>query len=298
MDELKQCRLCPRNCGVNRLKGERGYCGAGDRLKLGRAALHQWEEPCLSGTRGSGTVFFSYCNLKCVYCQNNSISREQGGKEISVERLAEIFLELQQKGAHNINLVTAVHFLPHIAEALRSAKGQGLVLPIVYNTSGYEKAETLRMLEGLVDIYLPDFKYMSAETAKRYSNAPDYPEVAKTALDEMVRQIGEAVFDEEGMMRRGVIVRHLVLPGCEEESRQILRYLYQTYGDRIYISLMNQYTPFGAVERYPELNRRISKRVYEDLIDYAVDLGIENGFVQEGDTAKESFIPAFLGEGV
>ncbi len=295
---LKECRLCPRNCGADRLAGDTGYCGAGSELRVGRAALHAWEEPCLSGERGSGTVFFSYCNLQCVYCQNNSISREQAGKEISVSRLAEIFLELQQQGAHNINLVTPTHYIPQIAEALDLAKRDGLVLPVVYNTSGYERAESLRRLEGYVDIYLPDLKYLSQEPALRYSNAPDYPEAAKAALAEMVRQTGGPVFDSDGMMQKGVIVRHLVLPGQYDEAKRILRYLHQEYGERIYISLMNQYTPFADSLAYPEINGRVPAEEYERLIDYAVALGIENGFVQEEGTADESFVPSFGGEGV
>lgn len=295
---LRECRLCPRNCGVDRLAGDTGYCGAGSGLRVGRAALHAWEEPCLSGERGSGTVFFSYCNLQCVYCQNNSISREQAGKEISVSRLAEIFLELQQQGAHNINLVTPTHYIPQIAEALDLAKRDGLVLPVVYNTSGYERAKSLRLLEGYVDIYLPDLKYLSQEPALRYSNAPDYPEAAKVALAEMVRQAGEPVFDSDGVMQKGVIVRHLVLPGQYDEAKRILRYLHQEYGERIYISLMNQYTPFADSLTYPEINGRVPAEEYERLIDYAVALGIENGFVQEEGTADESFVPSFGGEGV
>ena len=295
---LKECRLCPRDCGADRLAGERGCCGAGKELRVGRAALHAWEEPCLSGERGSGTVFFSYCNLQCVFCQNNSISREQAGKDITIGRLAEIFLKLQRQGAHNINLVTPTHYIPHIIEALDLAKGEGLALPVVYNTSGYEKAESLRLLEGYVDIYLPDFKYLSAGPARRYSHAPDYPGAAKSALAEMVRQAGPPVFDADGMMKRGVIVRHLILPGQYEEAKRILFYLHREYGDRIYISLMNQYTPFADSAAYPEISGRVPMEEYERLIDYAAGLGIRNGFVQEAGTADESFIPSFRGEGV
>ena len=298
LEQLNKCRLCPRNCSVNRNAGELGYCRAGVTIKAGRAALHQWEEPCLSGSRGSGTVFFTYCTLQCVYCQNAQISQQTAGKEITVSRLAEIFLELQARGAHNINLVTPTHYTPQIIEALKTAKKNGLVLPVIYNTSGYESVETLQCLKGYVDIYLPDFKYFSPALARRYSHAPDYPEVAKAALEEMISQTGQAIFDNDGMMQKGVIVRHLVLPGCEEDSKRILDYLYSHYGDTIYISLMNQYTPFAAVKNYPEINCRVSQQVYERLIDYAADLGIQNGFVQEDGTAQESFIPSFHGEGL
>ncbi len=294
---LDNCQLCPRGCGVDRNRGERGFCGAGSAVKVGRAALHHWEEPCLSGDRGSGTVFFSHCTLQCVYCQNAQISHEQNGKEIPISRLAEIFLELQGQGAHNINLVTPTHYVPQIITALNFAKKNGLSLPIVYNTGGYEKPETLRLLQGSVDIYLPDFKYASAASAERYSAAADYTETAKAALDIMVEQVGTPTFDADGMMQKGVIVRHLVLPGLEAETREILRYLAKRYGDRIYISLMNQYTPFAAVKNYPELDRKVPQEVYDELIDYAVDLGIENGFVQEEGAAEESFIPRFNGEG-
>ena len=298
LELLKECRLCPRNCRVDRSNGQRGFCGAGALVRVGRAALHMWEEPCISGENGSGTVFFSYCTLQCVYCQNAQISQGHSGKEITVERLAEIFLELQQQGANNINLVTPTHYLPQITTALEIARNNGLRLPIVYNTSGYEKPEMIQKLEGYVDVYLPDFKYYSADAARRYSAAPDYIEVAKQALDVMVRQVGKPQFDDDGIMTKGVIVRHLILPGRYEESKQLLAYLHQQYGNDIYISLMNQYTPFAQVKNYPELNCKIPQKVYEQIIDYAVELGIENGFIQEEGTAEESFIPNFDGQGV
>lgn len=296
-----KCDLCPRKCLVDRKKGEKGICGQTENLKVARAALHFWEEPCISGDAGSGAVFFSGCPLHCVFCQNENIANGTVGKEISVERLAEIFLELQEKGANNINLVTPGHFVPQITKALDLAKQEGLKLPIVYNTSSYETVETIKRLEGYVDIYLPDFKYMSPGLSKKYSHAPDYAEVAKAAIAEMVRQTGKAVFvngDEDNLILRGTIVRHLTLPGCMEDSMQILKYLHETYGDMIYISIMNQFTPLSNLEKYPELNRRITDEEYETLVDYAIDIGIENGFIQEGDTAEESFIPAFDCEGV
>lgn len=296
-----KCDLCPRKCLVDRKKGEKGICGQTENLKVARAALHFWEEPCISGDAGSGAVFFSGCPLHCVFCQNENIANGTVGKEISVERLAEIFLELQEKGANNINLVTPGHFVPQITKALDLAKQEGLKLPIVYNTSSYETVETIKRLEGYVDIYLPDFKYMSPGLSKKYSHAPDYAEVAKAAIAEMVRQTGKAVFvngDEDNRILRGTIVRHLTLPGCMEDSMQILKYLHETYGDMIYISIMNQFTPLSNLEKYPELNRRITDEEYETLVDYAIEIGIENGFIQEGNTAEESFIPAFDCEGV
>ena len=275
-----------------------GYCGVKNTLRVARAALHFWEEPCISGEEGSGAVFFTGCNLRCVFCQNFQIARAEQGKEITIERLAEIFLELQEQKANNINLVTATHYVPQVVEALKLAKEQGLHIPVVYNCGGYESVETLKMLEDLVDIYLPDFKYVDTERAKRYSHAENYPEVAKAALAEMVRQQPEAEFDERGIMKKGVIVRHLMLPGGIKDSKAVVKYLYETYGDQIYISLMNQYTPLPHVEEYPEINRKVKKFEYDRLVDYAISLGVENGFIQEGETAEESFIPAFTNEGV
>lgn len=244
--------------------------------------------------------FFSGCTLRCVYCQNFHIANSEVGKTVSVERLSEIFLELQEQGANNINLVTPTHFVPQIIAALDQARKKGLNLPIVYNTSGYEKVETLRRLNGYVDVYLPDFKYLDPEHAKKYSGAEDYPEVAKAALEEMVRQTGNPVFNDVGIMTKGVIVRHLLLPGCLRDARRIVKYLYETYGDQIYMSLMNQYTPLDTLnrEKYPELTKKVTKKAYDVLVDYAIDLGVEQAFIQEGETAKESFIPDFSYEGV
>ena len=298
---MQPCTLCPRNCRADRAAGQRGYCGAaGTKIKCARAALHMWEEPCISGTQGSGTVFFSGCPLRCVYCQNRDIARAEAGKDITPERLAEIFLELQEKGAANINLVTPTHYTPEIVWAVRRARALGLQLPIVYNCGGYEKVETLQMLEGIVDIYLTDFKYMETETAARYSHAPDYPQTAQMALKEMVRQMGgkEAVFDAGGMMKKGVIVRHLLLPGHLKNAKAVVEYVYKTYGNQVYVSLMNQYTPLPGMEKWTELNRKVTKREYERLVDFAIGLGVECGFIQEGETAEESFIPAFDCEGV
>ena len=295
---MKECRICPRNCGADRLHGKTGFCKAGSSLRIARAALHMWEEPCISGKEGSGAVFFSGCSLGCGFCQNGSISRGQSGKIITENRLVEIFFELQEKNANNINLVTAGQYLPQVAKAIRSAKKQGLKIPVVYNSSGYEKTEMLKLLEGLVDIYLPDFKYRDSALAQKYSFAADYVEVAEKALKEMVRQVGEPVFDDRGMMQKGVIVRHLLLPGHVKDSKNVLKYLLDTYGDSIYISIMNQYTPMPAMKNDPLLSRKVTQREYERLIDYGISLGLINGFIQEGETAKESFIPDFNGEGI
>lgn len=298
------CNLCPRNCRVDRGTGKIGYCGQTNKIYVARAALHMWEEPCISGTEGSGAVFFCGCSLRCVFCQNHKIALgkekngEKLGREISVQRLKEIFLELQGKGANNINLVTGTHYIPQIAEALRYAKEDGLRIPVVYNTGGYEKVESLRLLEGLVDIYLPDMKYVSEKISKEYSNAPDYFVVASKALEEMVRQVGEPEFDDRGYIRKGVIVRHLVLPGSTKDSKAVLEYLWNIYGNRICISIMNQYTPMEQIKNHPLLSRKVTKREYQKVIDYALSLGWENGFIQEGETAKESFIPDFHGIGV
>lgn len=299
MSERDGCNLCPRNCNVDRLVGETGVCGVPEnRIYIARAALHMWEEPCISGNTGSGTVFFSGCPLRCVYCQNYNIAHADIGKGITIERLTEIFLELQEQKAANINLVTPTHYTPEIVVAIEEARRQGLAIPIVYNCSGYESVSTLQTLEGIVDIYLTDFKYMDAKIANQYSRAEDYPEVAKEALKEMVRQQGQPDFDEEGMMRKGVIVRHLLLPNQLKNAKSVVQYVYETYGNQVYLSLMNQYTPLPQVADIPELNRKVTKREYESLVDFAVEIGVENGFIQEGETAEESFIPSFDYEGV
>lgn len=300
-DKYENCRLCPRECGVNRLTGEKGICGCDSKLYAARAALHMWEEPCISGKTGSGAVFFSGCNLRCVFCQNHNISSMEVAKEISVERLCGIFFELKDKGAANINLVTPSHYIPHIATTVECCKNRGFDLPIVYNCGGYESVETMKLLDGLVDVYLPDFKYMDSNLAAKYSKAADYPERAKSALEEMYRQVGPPVFDENGLMTKGVIVRHLVLPGCEMDSEKVIKYLYETYGNNIYMSIMSQYTPlakFVEEGRYPELCKKIDREEYDRLIDYALDIGVENAFIQEDDVAEESFIPLFDFEGL
>ena len=260
-----------------------------------------WEEPCISGKNGSGTVFFSGCNLRCVYCQNYEIAAGGRGKPVSVGRLAEIFLKLQAKGASNINLVTPDHYVTDVAEAVLLAKKMGMNLPVVYNGSGYEKQEAISSLSGIVDIFLTDFKYMDPGLAAKYSAAPDYPAVARAALAKMVRTVGAPVFDVNGMMQSGVIVRHLLLPGHKKNAKDVIRYVYETYGDRVYLSLMNQYTPFERLKENPdyrEICRKVTRREYDAVVDYAIGLGVRNAFTQEGDTARESFIPAFDGEGI
>lgn len=358
---LENCRLCARSCGVNRMKNRAGRCGQTEELVVARAALHMWEEPCISGKEGSGAVFFVGCPLGCVFCQNREIARgrvardessraeneishrrgeqsavevetsyrrdrqpieaeetshrkgelpaaadgishrgdEQPGKIISVDRLAEIFLELQGQKANNINLVTPTHYVPQIVEAVREARKKGLHIPIVYNTGSIETPETVHMLEDTVDIFLPDLKFCGRNIAGRYAHLPAYFDIATKAIGEMVRMRGEAAFDERGMMTRGVIVRHMVLPGHTKDSKEILRFLWENFGDRIYVSIMNQYTPMPGIEReFPELGRRVTRREYDRVVDYALELGFSNAFVQEGPTAEESFIPAFDGAGV
>ena len=296
---MKICTLCPRMCAVDRKSGERGICGQTTEIKVARAALHFWEEPCISGEMGSGAVFFSGCALHCVFCQNENIANGTAGKVISTERLGEIFLELQEKGANNINLVTPGQFVPQIIKAVELARNQNLKIPIVYNTSSYENVDTIRSLEGIVDIYLPDFKYMEPELAAAYSKAPDYPEYAKASLKEMIRQTGNIQINKEtGMIQKGVIVRHLVLPGHVKNSKAVIKYLLETYKDQILISIMNQYTPMPQVAEDPLLSRKVTKREYEKVIDYALELGMEDGFIQEGEAAKESFIPEFNLEGI
>lgn len=295
---LNDCTLCPRNCHADRTGGQKGYCRETDKLVVARGALHMWEEPCISGTRGSGTVFFGGCSLGCVYCQNHNISKGTAGKVISTERLTEIFTELQAKGAHNINLVTPGHYVPQIIKAVSISRNKGLNIPIVYNTGGYEKTETLKLLDGIVDIYLPDLKYMDENISKKYSNCDDYFSYASAAINEMCAQAGEPEFDKNGIMTKGVIVRHMLLPGYLNDSKNIIKYLHDTFGNKIYISIMNQYTPLEHVAVYPEINRKVTDEEYDSLIDYAVSIGVENGFIQEGETQSESFIPEFDGEGV
>lgn len=298
MNKYEDCLLCPRKCGINRSTGQTGVCGVSSEIKVARAALHYWEEPCISGKKGSGAVFFSGCSLHCVFCQNREISDGKAGKVISKERLSDIFMELAVKGANNINLVTPGQYIPDIVWAVNDAKSRGMKLPIIYNTSGYENVTELKLLEGIVDVYLPDFKYMDSTLSARYSRAKDYPSVAKQALSEMVRQQPDVVIDDAtGLIQKGVIVRQLLLPGHVNDAKAVLKYLYDTYHDHVYISMMSQFTPI-ALKDYPEINRTVTRREYERLVDHALKIGITNAFIQEGDVAKDSFIPAFDCEGV
>lgn len=298
MNKYENCLLCPRKCGINRRTGQTGVCGVSSEIKVARAALHYWEEPCISGKRGSGAVFFSGCSLHCVFCQNREISDGKEGKVISKERLSDIFMELEGKGANNINLVTPGQYIPDIVWAVNNARSRGMKLHIIYNTSGYENVTELKQLEGIVDVYLPDFKYMDSTLSAMYSRAKDYPSVAKQALSEMVRQQPDVVIDDAtGLIQKGVIVRQLLLPGHVNDAKAVLKYLYDTYHDHVYISMMSQFTPI-ALKDYPEINRTVTRREYERLVDYALEIGITNAFIQEGDVAKDSFIPAFDCEGV
>ena len=330
----KECRLCARQCGVDRTK-RAGRCGMTDEIRAARAALHMWEEPCISGTRGSGAVFFSGCPLGCVFCQNRPIALGKAGQAITVGRLAEIFLELQAKGAHNINLVTPTHYVPSVIEAVAAARDGGgsdnnsgsedygspgensgsgdnngseensgpglnsLHIPVVYNTASYECPATIRALKGTVDVFLPDLKYDDPELARKLCQAPDYFETACAAIREMVDLTGPPVFDDAGLLIKGVIVRHLILPGHTRDAIRILRYLHETYGGDILVSIMNQYTPMpGAEAVLPELGRRVTVREYDRVIDAALEMGLQRAYIQEGKTASESFIPAFDGEGL
>ena len=298
MNKYQNCLLCPRKCGINRGTGQTGVCGVSAEIRVARAALHYWEEPCISGEKGSGAVFFSGCSLHCVFCQNREISDGKAGKVISKERLSDIFIELADKGANNINLVTPGQYIPDIVWAVSDARRRGMKLPIVYNTSGYENVTELKLLEGIVDVYLPDFKYMDSALSAKYSRAKDYPSVAKQAISEMVRQQPRVVIDDAtGLIQKGVIVRQLLLPGHVNDAKAILKYLHDTYQNSIYISMMSQFTPI-ALKDYPEINRTVTRREYERLVDYAIKIGIMNAFIQEGDVAKDSFIPAFDCEGV
>lgn len=290
----KSCQLCPRKCGANRTNGKLGFCGSSDKIRIARSSLHHWEEPCISGEKGSGTVFFSYCTLKCVFCQNYGISTQNHGRDITEGELSECFLDLQAQGAHNINLVTPTHFVPQIISAIDIARKNGLKLPIIYNTSGYENVETIKILDGYVDVFLPDLKYFDNKYAEKYSNAKNYFTIASQAIKQMFRQAGKCEFDKDGIIKKGVIVRHLMLPGLLFDTKKILDYLNAEYGDDIFISIMSQYTPLSTLpDNFPELNKKINPKHYDAILDYAAGLGIENAYIQEGSSASESFIPDF-----
>ena len=295
--DMQNCTLCPRMCNVDRRKSF-GVCHASDKVEVALVSLHQWEEPCLSGTNGAGTVFFSHCSMRCIFCQNHEISTEGKGYEVTIERLAEIFLEQQERKAHCLELVTPTHYVLQIIEALDIAKKNGFNIPVVYNTSGFENIETLELLKGYVDIFLPDFKYFSAKTAQEFSHAPNYPQVAKQAISKMYELVGKPQFDDNGIMTKGVIVRHLILPWYYKESMQIVEYLYKTFGDNIYLSLMNQYTPMYKACTHPKLKRKLTTFEYDKVVDYALDLGVKHCFIQQGNTATKDFVPQFDGTNV
>lgn len=297
MKLLEKCELCPRKCGVNRLQGERGYCRAEKNVKVARAMLYLWEEPCISSGAGSGAVFFSDCSMSCVFCQNFDISQEHKGKEITIDRLSEIFLWLQANKANNINLVSPTHYVPQIVESLKIARKKGLNLPVIYNTNGYENIETLRKLEGIVDVYLPDIKYYTEKSSLRYSRTKDYFKYASGAVLEMVRQVGAPQL-ENGLIKRGVIIRHLLLPGLLSESKKILDWMGENLPKSIYVSLMCQYVPMYRADEYPEINKKVSHKAYEWLLDYCLSLGFENGFMQEYDSARTTYTPEFNLDGI
>ena len=291
MELLKNCMLCPRKCGVNRYE-EKGFCGATNKVRVAYYSLHEWEEPIISGKNGSGTIFFSHCNLRCMYCQNKKISIDGYGKDISNKRLKEIMLLLQEKKAHNINLVTPTHYVPQIASVLHKIKNKELTIPVVYNTSSYENIGTLIAMRNLVDIYLADLKYYDDSLAEKYSLCSNYFETATLAIDEMWRQVGKYEMGDDGLLKKGLVVRVLILPGHVRDAKEIIQYLYQTYHDSIFISIMNQYTPVNSC-KYENLNRKVTEEEYEEVINYALTIGVKNAFIQEGEAAEESFIPHF-----
>lgn len=291
MKLLENCMLCPRKCGVNRYI-EKGFCGATNKIKLAYYSLHMWEEPIISGDNGSGTIFFSNCNLRCLYCQNKKISIDGYGKLISNKRLKDIMLELQDKGAHNINLVTPTHYVPNIISVLKRIKNKELKIPVVYNTSSYECVGTIMACRNLVDIYLADLRYFDDKLGEKYSLCSNYFENATMAIDEMYRQVGSCEFNDNGLLKKGLVVRVLIIPGHIDDSKKIIKYLYKTYGDDIFISIMNQYTPINKC-KYSNLNRKVTDEEYDSVVEYALSLGVTNAFVQEGEAASESFIPEF-----
>ena len=291
---MSVCELCPRKCGADRAE-QRGLCGADEMPRVAKIMLHEWEEPFISGTRGSGAVFFSGCNLGCVYCQNHEIRDGGIGEIMDASALAQAYLKLQQQGAHNINLVTAAPYMPQIVESLRRAKSLGLTIPVVYNSSGYECVEAIQSLSGLVDIYLPDWKYVSPLLSKKFSNAPDYCEVASAAIEEMFRQVGELSLDQDGVATRGLVIRHLILPGCADDSRSVLDEIAKRFPLSIHISLMSQYTPQVCTTTFP-LNRRITQREYDRVISYALSLGLHNILIQERESAQSTYTPQFTNQ--
>ena len=290
LELLEKCTICPHNCGINRTNNQIGRCKSKDTVKIALYSIHNFEEPCISGKKGSGTVFFSNCNMNCVFCQNYEISQQGKGKKITIEELAEIFIKQQEKDVENINLVTPTSYVPQIIEAIKIARNKGLKLPIVYNTNGYEKVETLKMLEGYVDIYLPDFKYSDNELAKRLSKVDNYFEIATQALTEMYKQTGKAVFDDRGIMQKGMIIRHLVLPNQILNSRRVLKWINENMHD-VYVSVMAQYFPTYKAKDIEDINRKLTKEEYEQIENYLYRLDLENGYIQELGEHEEEYVP-------
>jgi len=295
---LSQCRVCPRNCGIDRTKGKTGFCRAPYLPKVALVSRHDWEEPPISGTKGSGTVFFSHCNLGCIFCQNHGISQDGFGQEISIERLSDIFLEQQKRGFHNVNLVSAVQFIPQIAKALELAKEKGLSIPVVYNSNGYESTEGLKLLEGLVDIYLPDFKYWDDALGLEYSMAPHYRETAAAAILEMRRQVGADILDENGILQKGIIIRHLILPGQYRDSFHVLDWVKENLGEDTFVSLMSQYTPMYKAKENKALSRKLTTFEYDKVVDHFFKIGLKNGFMQKRSSATSDYTPVFDLSGV
>lgn len=293
LEQLAKCEICPFRCKVNRLSGQVGRCGCGDKIKVAKYQLHYFEEPCISGKSGSGTVFFSNCNFKCIFCQNYKISQEGKGNEVTIEELANIFLKLQQEGANNINLVTPTMYTYQIIEAIKIARMKGLNLPIIYNSNGYENVETLRDLRGYVDVYLPDLKYYADELAIKYSKAPNYFKIATKAILEMINQVGLPEFDENGMIKKGVIIRHLVLPGHIQNSKHILKWLKENVEGKAYVSVMAQYFPTYKAKEDEYLNRKLTRKEYSEIEQYLYLLDIQNGYMQELGKHEEEYVPDF-----
>ena len=293
MEELRKCEICPHNCRVNRLEGKLGRCKLSNKIKIALVSLHNFEEPCISGENGSGTVFFSSCNLNCVFCQNYEISQLGNGKEISIEELADIFMKQQNNNAENINLVTPTMYIYHIIEAIKIARNKGLKIPIVYNSNGYENVEALKKLEGYIDIYLPDLKYSNNEIAYKYSNIKNYFENATLAIKEMYRQVGAPVLDENGMMKRGLMIRHLILPNQLENSKGVLKWISENLDNSIYVSVMAQYFPTYKAKEFSEISRKLTKEEYETIEQYLYSLNLDNGYIQELGTHEEEYVPNF-----
>ena len=295
MQELEKCKICPHNCGVNRLNGNIGRCKSNGNIKLAMASIHNFEEPCISGENGSGTVFFSNCNMNCVFCQNYKISQQGLGREISIKELAEIFIDEQNKNAENINLVTPTMYVYHIIEAIKIAKNKGLKIPIVYNSNGYENVETIKKLDGYIDIYLPDLKYYDDDLAFKYSGVKNYFENATSAIKEMYNQVGSPVLDENGMMKKGLIIRHLVLPNNIQNSRDVLKWINDNIYKNVFVSVMAQYFPTNKAKDFPEINRKLTKEEYEEIENYLYSLDLDNGYIQELGEHEEEYVPDFEG---